>query len=36
MLCVRVEAISRARPTPASQAEMVKTVKGKMNNDGCE
>lgn len=36
MLCVRAEATSRARPVPASQAERVRIVRGRMNDEGCD
>lgn len=36
MLCVRAEATSRARPTPASQAERVRIVSGRMNEEVFE
>lgn len=36
MLCVRAEAISRARPMPASQADSVRTVKGRMKEEMFE
>ena len=36
VLCVRAEAISRARPMPASHADNVRTVKGRMKDEMFE
>lgn len=36
VLCVRAEAISRARPMPASHADSVSTVRGRMKDEMFE